>query len=58
MTDKEKIEECINFDYIGQGYVDLSQVVTMTGIPAMVVKNVLYQNGFIESGIKGQYIKG
>lgn len=57
MTDGERIMDAINFVYSNQGYVDINLVVKMTGIPELVVINVLDQNDFRESTIKGQFIK-
>ena len=57
MDDIQKILDASNFMYKSQGYVDISLVSKMSGIPTMVVENVISQNGYKESGIKGQFLK-
>jgi len=53
----EKARQAIDFMYNSQGYVDIKFVSQMSGIPELVVENILDQEGYKESGIKGQYIK-
>ena len=57
MNDTEKILDAANFMYDSQGYIDILLVAKMSNIPSIIVVNVLRQNGFKESGIKGQFIK-
>ena len=49
--------KAIEFMYNSQGYVDVKLINQMTGVPEIVIINVLEQTGYKESGIKGQYIK-
>lgn len=53
----EQPKKAIEFMYKNQGYVDVNLASQMSGTPNMFVENWLNQNGFKESGIKGQYIK-
>ena len=57
MNDIKKILNATNFMYSSQGYIDLGMVAKMSGIPELVVRNVITQNGFQESKIIGQFIK-
>jgi len=57
-THYDIIKDAVNFNYSKQGYVELKFVVKVTGIPKIIIKNVLSQMEFKESGIPGQYIKG
>lgn len=57
MTETEKILDAAQFMEKSQGYVDINSIQDMTGIPAIVIQNVLEQNEYFESGIKGQFQK-
>lgn len=51
------IKKLVIFQYSQVGYVDVEFVQKMSGIPVIVIRNVLEQEGFQESGIKNQFIK-
>ena len=57
MTETDRIMDCVKFNLMQVGYVDIALAEKMLNIPAMIVENVLKQNGMKESGIKGQWIK-
>ena len=57
MTDTEKILNASEFMLKKQGYIDVPLVARMSGIPGMIVANVLENNGYKESFRKDQYIK-
>ena len=57
MTEFEKIKHAIHFMYSSQGYVDVSLCSKMANVPNIVLMNVLEQEGFKESGRKGEFIK-
>lgn len=54
----EKVLYAANFMYKSQGYADIDLIERMSGVPGMVVANILKQNNYIVSpGNEKQYLK-
>ena len=54
----EKIKEAVEFVYDKQGYADITLLVRMTKSPDVFIRSWLIQNGFHESFVPGQFLKG
>lgn len=57
MTDSEQTIDAINFLFKSQGYVNVKTVSKFSGVPCMIVENVLKNENFVESNKKGNWIK-
>ena len=44
--DIEKVMNAANFMYSSQGYVDIDSIEKISGVPSLVVSNILVQKGF------------
>ena len=54
----KKVMDAADFMNNSQGYADIDLVQNMSGVPSMVVANVLAQNGYIISpGNERQFLK-